>query len=448
MGHGPRSDTRLTNCVLRGYGPSYSPSGIEPTFSPLPSPPLYGQTSSPASVRRVSAGDPPTEPGLDQLREREPKQGEGTAVPSTWPGLPGDSVDLIRRALPCLDSPAAWQGVVLAVPYIDRFRKALVAKMRAKATLTSYIRKALQAAAEIGKDPRSWTLADLREWQYSIAERYAHNSMIPFVAAVNGFCRTNRFVDADGALLRLESPDTKVRRKKVLSHEEVEAILRRAAADGPLHGAVMTFLALQVRRESEVRRLNVQDVDLDRRKAIIRDTKTGQDDEIDMVVPTVEALETWLAVRPRYEEAPERWEGPADQDALFLTHWRGTYRRISKVGLWSMVKRYATAAGVTKRVTPHLFRHTGVTWMAERGMSYRQIALQTGHRDLETLMRFYDHPDREKAKEAFEAAMAGTSATQSEAPQIASARDLLGSLQREDLLALFRELLLSPEGEA
>jgi site-specific recombinase XerD len=38
--------------------------------------------------------------------------------------------------------------------------------------------------------------------------------------------------------------------------------------------------------------------------------------------------------------------------------WRGAYRRISKGGLYSMVKRYAKAAGVEKAVTPHLFRHT------------------------------------------------------------------------------------------
>ncbi|MFQ5909413.1 MAG: tyrosine-type recombinase/integrase [Thermoplasmata archaeon] len=398
-------------------------------------------------MRRVSAGDPVREPSLDQSRDLESREVDTATALHTWPGLPANYLALIRRALPCIDRPAAWQGVVLATPYVERFRKALVARMRARATLTSYLRKVLQAAAEIGKDPRRWTLADLREWQYSIAQRYAHNSMIPFVAAVNGFCRTNRFVDAEGVALHLECPDTKVRRKKVLSRDEVEAILQRAAADGPLYRAAMTFLALQVRRDSEIRQLNLQDVDLERRKAIIRDTKTGQDDEIDLLSPTAEALADWLAVRPRFGESPERWANSEDRDALFLTKWRGPYRRSSKVGLWSMVKRYAAAAGVTKRVTPHLFRHTGVTWMAERGMSYRQIALQTGHRDLETLMRFYDHPDREKAKEAFEAAMAQGSSRNRSEPRIASARDLLGSLQREDLLALFRELLLSPEGD-
>lgn len=85
--------------------------------------------------------------------------------------------------------------------------------------------------------------------------------------------------------------------------------------------------------------------------------------------------------------------------------------------------------------------------MAERGLSYRQIALQTGHRDLETLMRFYDHPDREKAKEAFEAAMERDPTPTHGEGSIQNARDLLRSLPRENLLALFRELLLSGGSE-
>ena len=105
-----------------------------------------------------------------------------------------------------------------------------------------------------------------------------------------------------------------------------------------------------------------------------------------------------------------------------------------------MVKRYAKAVGVEKTVTPHLFRHTGVTWMAERGMSYRQIALQTGHRDLETLMKVYDHPDREKAKEAFEAALGGRSPISGGEP-IRTAGDLVRSLSRSELLSLLRDAL-------
>jgi hypothetical protein len=62
-------------------------------------------------------------------------------------------------------------------------------------------------------------------------------------------------------------------------------------------------------------------------------------------------------------------------------------------------------------------------------------------------MKFYDHPDRERAREAFEDAMARTPGLGSRQPAIVSARDLLGSLERGDLLALFRELLLINEEE-
>jgi hypothetical protein len=52
----------------------------------------------------------------------------------------------------------------------------------------------------------------------------------------------------------------------------------------------------------------------------------GEDDEIDLLPQTVEVLETWLAVRPRYEGAPDGWLNPEDGNALFVTVWRGRIR--------------------------------------------------------------------------------------------------------------------------
>src|SRR3990170_1391222 len=140
-------------------------------------------------------------------------------MPTDWPGFPDNALPLLRIALGRVDGPRSWNAVVLALPYVESFRRALVAKMRSRATVESYLRKILQAVAEIGKDPRAWTREDLQTWQYTIAERYAHNSMIPFVAAANGFCRVNRLVDADGELLRLEWPGNRIKRKEVLSRE-------------------------------------------------------------------------------------------------------------------------------------------------------------------------------------------------------------------------------------
>ena len=56
-------------------------------------------------------------------------------------------------------------------------------------------------------------------------------------------------------------------------------------------------------------------------------------------------------------------------------------------------------------------------------------------------MKVYDHPDQEKAKVAFEAAIGGKSRDASGAG-LGNARDLLASLDRKDIIAIFQELLL------
>ncbi|HTP29933.1 MAG TPA: tyrosine-type recombinase/integrase [Anaeromyxobacteraceae bacterium] len=49
-----------------------------------------------------------------------------------------------------------------------------------------------------------------------------------------------------------------------------------------------------------------------------------------------------------------------------------------------LVKEIATAAGITKRVYPHLLRHTVAQRLLEGGMSLDQVQKFLGHEKLET----------------------------------------------------------------
>jgi hypothetical protein len=43
-----------------------------------------------------------------------------------------------------------------------------------------------------------------------------------------------------------------------------------------------------------------------------------------------------------------------------------------------MVKKYATAAGMAKRVYPHLFRHQRITYRTKQGMIRPKLPLRRG----------------------------------------------------------------------
>jgi integrase len=78
-----------------------------------------------------------------------------------------------------------------------------------------------------------------------------------------------------------------------------------------------------------------------------------------------------------------------NKDALFLN---GTGQRFSEIGVLKMQKRYATKLGIKRSVFNHLWRHTAITKMHERGMSEAEIKRISGHAKQSSALRTYINP--------------------------------------------------------
>jgi len=75
--------------------------------------------------------------------------------------------------------------------------------------------------------------------------------------------------------------------------------------------------------------------------------------------------------------------------ALFLNN-RGD--PISRVGFFKKLKGYASAAGIARSVSPHVFRHTFATHLLEGGADLRLVQELLGHADISTT-QIYTHVD-------------------------------------------------------
>jgi integrase len=74
-----------------------------------------------------------------------------------------------------------------------------------------------------------------------------------------------------------------------------------------------------------------------------------------------------------------------------LVNWRTLEfdRPLSARVVWNIVARWGDYCGIGK-LSPHDLRRTAITRALDKGLSYRQVQMMSGHRDPKTVMR-YDH---------------------------------------------------------
>ncbi|CAE6789149.1 site-specific tyrosine recombinase XerC [Paraburkholderia domus] len=180
--------------------------------------------------------------------------------------------------------------------------------------------------------------------------------------------------------------------KYILSAQESERVINMADvshARGIRDRAMLETLYSTGMRRFELAGLHVHDIDHEGGTVTIRQGKGKKD----RVVPIGERALSWL-VKYRDEARPE-WVRLDDDGTLFLTH-RG--HGFSKDSLGHLVRRYIESAGIGKRGSCHLFRHTMATLMIENGADVSFVQSMLGHADLKST-QVYTHIAIRKLKE-------------------------------------------------
>lgn len=139
--------------------------------------------------------------------------------------------------------------------------------------------------------------------------------------------------------------------------------------------ALIEVLCSTGMRISEVLSLNREQIDWDRREARI----IGKGNKERYVYFTEEALD-WLR---RYLEFRQD-----DNTAVFVSD-HGSSVRLRAGGTWKRFHYYAKRAGLSKRVYPHMLRHTMATILLANGCPIGHIRSLLGHEHLNTTCRYY-----------------------------------------------------------
>jgi site-specific recombinase XerD len=127
-------------------------------------------------------------------------------------------------------------------------------------------------------------------------------------------------------------------------------------------------------RVSEVCRLQVGDIDAERKVIHVRAGKGRKDRYVMAGDALLTCLrEYWRAVRP---------------PTSFLFPGRDPSRPLTTEAVRKAMKTAIAASGITKKVTPHLLRHSFASHLLESGADIRTIQLLLGHTSIRTTARY------------------------------------------------------------
>ena len=171
----------------------------------------------------------------------------------------------------------------------------------------------------------------------------------------------------------------------VLSLEQVEALLGAPGDDvlGLRDRAMLELAYAAGLRVSELCDLVFEQID-DRERLLVVQGKGQKQRVIPYGAHAARALARYLS-----SSRPELSKGKVSP-CVFLNHRGG---KISRVGFFERLKMHAAAAGIARKVSPHVLRHTFATHLLEGGADLRYVQELLGHSDISTT-QIYTSVDR------------------------------------------------------
>lgn len=187
---------------------------------------------------------------------------------------------------------------------------------------------------------------------------------------------------------RIELAKVSERDLDLISAEDLERLMKAPEGDDLKtlrDRAILELLFSTGLRVSELCSLN-SDIDLKRDEFSVR----GKGDKVRVVFlsePAKQILKLYLDKRADIDEA------------LFIQFGRGSAKdkesmRLSPRSVERIVKHYAIKAGITKKVTPHVIRHSFATDLLQNGADLRSVQALLGHASIATTQIYTHVTDR------------------------------------------------------
>jgi integrase/recombinase XerD len=241
------------------------------------------------------------------------------------------------------------------------------------------------------KKPAALTLKDLQAFVKWIGELgMGATTQARIISGIRSFYKyllTEQLVTIDPSTL-LEAPKTRRKLPDTLSFEEIELLIGTidlSSPEGTRNKAILETMYSCGLRVSELVGLKISCLYLD--IGFIRVIGKGDKERL---VPigsdAIKCIKIYKDTVRSHQNVSEK-----NQDILFLNR-RGN--ALSRVMIFYIIKSLALAAGITKVISPHTFRHSFATHLVEGGADLRAVQEMLGHESI-TTTEIYTHLNRD-----------------------------------------------------
>lgn len=229
-------------------------------------------------------------------------------------------------------------------------------------------------------------------------EGRASSTVARKLASIKAFYRfltAERYIRRNPAEV-LEAASRGLHLPKVLSVQEVERLLDEpnlGTLDGYRDKTMLELLYATGMRVSELVNVPMKNVDMKMQYVIVMG-KGSKERMLPLGRTALHYLEHYLSV-----VRPQLLHGKPDAAVeLFVTGWGGP---MTRERFYEIIVAYGKSAGISKRVTPHMLRHSFATHLLNNGTDLRIVQELLGHADISTT-QIYTHLDVERLREVYD----------------------------------------------
>ena len=251
-----------------------------------------------------------------------------------------------------------------------------------KRFLAACLEREIHTPTEVNSDVvRAWMVQLKEDGLQPTSIRRLQSSL----RAYFGFLVGEDYMEVDPTE-RMEAPRVWERLPEVLAVEDVTRLIEAGDPDHSLYWrdrAILEVLYGAGLRVSELTALKTVDLDLDEGVCLVFG-KGAKERMVPIGGEARQAVEKYLRVtRPELD----RGEGLGH---LFLSHRGGP---LSRMTVWTVVRKHRERAGIPMKVSPHTLRHSFATHLLEGGADLAAVQELLGHADISTT-QIYTHVDR------------------------------------------------------